>query len=267
MHTERAHEVKADYEERLKDLAELTDAAQRSAQFVAYLTVAAKFHKYSPLNIWLILFQNPNASRVAGYNRWKELKRQVKRGEHGIAILAPCGFAAYHTETDEETRRERKVYENANRFRVVTVFDVAQTEGEPLPEPLPWRTGERNGKIQSALIELASANGYTYREEDGLREEAHVNYTAREIVSRPSAGTSALIHEAAHMLLHEGRYDMTSDQKETEAEATSFIVCQHFGIETNAPNYLAHWSSPDQIKASTHRILNCAEQIISACEA
>jgi antirestriction protein ArdC len=70
---------------------------------------------------------------VAGYNRWKELKRQVRKGEHGIAILAPCGFAAYHTETDEATGLERKVYENANRFTVVTVFDVAQTEGEPLP--------------------------------------------------------------------------------------------------------------------------------------
>jgi hypothetical protein len=59
---------------------------------------------------------------------------------------------------------------------------------------------------------------------------------------------------------------VTSDQKETEAEATAFIVCQHFGIETNAPNYLAHWSSPEKIKASTQRILVCAEQIINACE-
>jgi antirestriction protein ArdC len=266
MHTERAHEVKVEYEERLKGLAELTNAAQRSAQFVAYLKVAAKFHQYSALNIWLILFQNPNASRVAGYHRWKELKRQVRKEEHGIAILAPCGFAAYHTETDEETGRERKVYESANRFRLVTVFDVSQTEGEPLPEPLHWRTEERNEKIQAALIELARINGYTYREQDGLHEDAHVNYTAREIVSRSTAGTSALIHEAAHMLLHEGRYDLTSDQKETEAEATAFIVCQHFGIETNAPNYLAHWSSPEQIKASTHRILACAEQLIDACE-
>jgi antirestriction protein ArdC len=266
MHTEKAQEVKAEYEERLKGLAELTDAAQQSAQFAAYLRVAAKFHKYSPSNIWLILFQNPNASRVAGYNRWKEFKRQVRKGEHGIAILAPCGFAAYHTETDDATGKERKIYENANRFRVVTVFDVTQTEGEPLPEPLPWRTEERSEKIQTALIDLARANGYTYREQDGLREEAHVNYAAREIVSRPAAGTSALIHEAAHMLLHEGRHDLTDDQKETEAEATAFIVCQHFGIETNAPNYLAHWSSPVKIKASTHRILTCAEQIIDACE-
>ncbi len=266
MHTERAQEVKADYEERLKALAELTNAAQRSAQFVAYLKVAAKFHHYSPSNIWLILFQNPNASRVAGYNRWKELKRQVRKGEHGIAILAPCGFAAYHTETDEETGKEHKIYENANRFRVVTVFDVAQTEGEPLPEPLHWRTEERDEKTQAALIELARANGYTYREQDNLDEEAHVNYTAREIVSRPTAGTSALIHETAHMLLHEGRHDMTSEQKETEAEATAFVVCQHFGLETNAPNYLAHWSSPEQIKASTQRILACAEQIIVTCE-
>lgn len=98
MQTERAQEVKADYEERLKGLAELTNEAQQSAQFIAYLKTAAKFHKYSPLNIWLILFQKPSASHVAGYNRWKELKRQVRKGEHGIAILAPCGFASYHTE-------------------------------------------------------------------------------------------------------------------------------------------------------------------------
>ena len=266
MQTEKAQEVKADYEERLKGLAELTDAAQKSAQFIAYLKTAAKFHKYSASNIWLILFQNPNASHVAGYNRWKELKRQVRKGEHGIAILAPCGFASYHTETEEETGKERKIYGNANRFRVVSVFDINQTEGEPLPEPLHWRTEERNAKIHAALIELAEENGYTYREEDGMREEAHVNYKAREIVSRPNAGTSALIHEAAHMLLHEGRYDMTSQQKETEAEATAFIVCEHFGIETNAPNYLAHWSSPEQIKESGKRIIKCASQLIDACE-
>ncbi len=68
------------------------------------------------------------------------------------------------------------------------------------------------------------------------------------------------------MLLHEGRYDMTGDQKETEAEATAFIVCEHVGIEANAPNYLAHWSGPEQIKASAHRILICADQMINACE-
>jgi hypothetical protein len=220
MQTERAQEVKADYEERLKGLAELTNEAQQSAQFIAYLKTAAKFHKYSPLNIWLILFQNPSASRVAGYNRWKELKRQVRKSEHGIAILAPCGFAFYQTETNEETGKERKIYGNANRFRVVSVFDIDQTEGEPLH----WRTEERNAKIHKALIGLAQTNGHTYREEDGMREEAHVNYKAREIVSRPNAGSSALIHEAAHMLLHEGCYDMTSQQKETEA--TAFIVCE-----------------------------------------
>ena len=169
MQTEKAQEVKADFEERLKGLAELTDAAQQSAQFIAYLKTAAKFHKYSPSNIWLILFQNPNASHVAGYNRWKELKRQVRKGEHGIAILAPCGFASYHTETDEETGKERKEYGNANRFRVVSVFDIGQTEGEPLPEPLQWRTEERNAQIHAALIELAKANAYTYREQDGMR--------------------------------------------------------------------------------------------------
>jgi antirestriction protein ArdC len=265
MNTERAQEVKTSYEERLKSLAELTDAAQKSAQFIAYLKTAARFHKYSPFNIWLILFQNPSASRVAGYNHWKELKRQVRKGEHGIAILAPCGFASCHTETDEETGKERKVFENANRFKVVTVFDVEQTEGEPLPEPLQWRTEERNAKIHKALIELANENGCTYREQNEMREEAHVNYKKREIVSRPTAGTSALIHEAAHMLLHEGRPDLTSEQKETEAEATAFIVCEHFGIETNAPNYLAHWSTPEQIKESGERIIKCASRIIEAC--
>ncbi|MDP1713918.1 MAG: ArdC family protein [Anaerolineales bacterium] len=266
MQTEKAQEVKADYEERLKGLVELTNTAQKSAQFIAYLKTAAKFHKYSASNIWLILFQKPSASRVAGYNRWKELKRQVRKGEHGIAILAPCGFASHHTETDEETGKERKVYGNANRFRVVSVFDIEQTEGEPLPAALQWRTEERNAKIHTALIELAKVNGYSYREQDEMREEAHVNYKVREIVSRPNAGTSALIHEAAHMLLHEGRYEMGSEQKETEAEATAFIVCEHFGIETNAPNYLAHWSSPEQIKESGKRIIKCASQIINACE-
>lgn len=76
-----------------------------------------------------------------------------------------------------------------------------------------------------------------------------MNYKKREIVSRPTAGTSALIHEAAHMLLHEGRPDLTSQQK-----------------EANAPNYLAYWSTPEGIKKSGERIIKCASQIIEACE-
>ena len=106
---------------------------------------------------------------------------------------------------------------------------------------------------------------YAQCKRDGAHEEAHVNYTSREIVSRPTAGTSAPIHEAPHMLLQEGRFDTPGDLIENEAEVTTFIACQHFWTETNAPNHLAHWSSPEQMKASAHCILFCTEQIMNAC--
>ena len=104
------------------------DGILDSQSFADYLTTMAKFHHYSFGNVMLIRLQNPEATQVAGYRRWKQLGRQVKLGEKGIKILVPH----IKKQTDEETGEEEILVRN---FGLGTVFDVSQTEGEPLPEP------------------------------------------------------------------------------------------------------------------------------------
>jgi antirestriction protein ArdC len=261
-------ETRTDLQEKitnaLETLAASTNAAQKTEQYLAYLRTLAKFHKYSPMNIWLILFQMPDASNVAGFTTWKKLKRHVRKGEHGIFILAPCAFESYHLEIDENTGKEKKVFHNANRFKPVYVFDITQTEGEDLPKPLQWRTTGRDPILHAQLIAFAAVHSYTYFEDPTIEAEGICNFIKKTIKIQPTAGTATLIHEIVHALMHEGKFNIAKNEKETEAEAISYVVCSHFGIETNAPNYLAHWSNPELIKASATRIANTARLIIDS---
>src|SRR5713226_9007265 len=106
-------------------LAEAVARMADSETFGAWLRARAAFHDYSFGNVCLIVSQRPDATQVAGYKTWQRLGRQVRKGEHGIRILAPC-VVKRETNTGEEAR--------AMFFRTVSVFDVAQTDGEPLPE-------------------------------------------------------------------------------------------------------------------------------------
>jgi N-terminal domain of anti-restriction factor ArdC len=120
-------------EERLKDALQTLehgiDSILTSERFESYLQTLARFHSYSSGNVLLIRAQRPEATRVAGYRKWLELGRQVKKGEQGIKILVPYKHKATVAEEDDKDTVIVK------SFGVGTVFDVAQTEGEPLPDP------------------------------------------------------------------------------------------------------------------------------------
>src|SRR6266446_241270 len=106
-------------------LAEAVEKLADSDTFAAWLRARGAFHDYSFNNTLLIVSQRPDATQVAGYKTWQKLGRQVRKGEHGIRILAPC-VVKRETDSGEETR--------SMFFRTVSVFDVSQTDGEPLPE-------------------------------------------------------------------------------------------------------------------------------------
>jgi N-terminal domain of anti-restriction factor ArdC len=115
-------------QEALKTLEDGIDAILTGDSFADYLRTMARFHSYSASNIALIRWQAPEASRVAGYRKWLELGRQVKKGEKGIKILVPHK----HKIADEDGEEERFI---VSSFGVGSVFDVSQTEGPPLPQP------------------------------------------------------------------------------------------------------------------------------------
>jgi len=251
----KTSELTAQIEQSLETLAVKTSEARNSEQFTEYLKFAAHFHSYSIGNIILIHYQRPSATYVAGYRAWQKMNRFVKKGEKGIAILAPC----IYRDKDDETKT--KIF-----FKTVYVFDISQTEGHPIPE-IDWRTTEQNTVLQAALTSFVEANDWKVIFSDDLNgAEGVCRYKTRTICLLKGTGTDSLIHEIGHMVLHEDQPGMSREDKETEAESVSFVVSTHFGLETKAPEYLASWTEPTQIREHAARIIQVAHQIIEYVE-
>ncbi len=112
------------------------EALVDSDRWREFLAVAARFHRYSPTNVLLILLQAPHASRVAGYRRWQSLGRQVRKGERGIAMFAPCVYRARALD-DEEAAASPELAKVLRGFRPTFVWDISATDGDPLPDVAP----------------------------------------------------------------------------------------------------------------------------------
>lgn len=278
-------------------LKEITDQLEKGLQdlfssekYADYLKTMSKFYGYSASNTLLIYMQRPDASRVAGYGDWqKNFHRHVKRGEHGIKILAPCPYKQQVER--EQTGPDGKnvtVTEEVTRaaFKPVTVFDVSQTEGEPLPT---LGVNELTGDVEhypdffEALKQVApfpvgfeaitsGAKGYCNYEEQRIA----INEGMAEIQNVKTA-----IHEITHATLHnyyaekekEVPPEQRKDQRtrEVEAESVAYTVCQHYGIDTSdySFGYIAGWSSDKQtkeLKASLGTIRNTAAGLITSID-
>ena len=209
-----------------------TDIARKSDAMQKYLEFAARFHQYSPYNIMLILLSKPDASNVAGFQTWKKMNRYVKKGEHGIPIFAPL----LHKENSEKEDSPLVL----NGFRIVYVFDVSQTDGEPLPPAPDWKSPEKNAELTEKLIRFAECKGIRVSFKDLSGETQGISYGS-EIEIDNSAGFKTLVHEIAHSLLHFNSVDTLSREiKELQAEASALIVARHFGIEDlHSANYIA----------------------------
>jgi len=237
-----------------------------SEKHKSYLKAMSRFHDYSLNNCILIASQAPDATLVAGYGTWKKsFERHVKRGETGIRILAPH---IVKTEPDEITG---EVEQRIARFRPVTVFDVSQTEGEPLSDLV---LAELQGtvadydRLQKTLIDTSPAS-VTFRP---IPRSSKGSYHPKENRIELNPGMSepqtikTLIHEIAHATLHHERGNSTGGMRETEAESVAFIVCDRFGIDTSdySFSYIAGYCDQDlkALRSSLDRIHGAAGQII-----
>ncbi len=262
--------------ELLKKLDERIEEVKSSEEFKEMLRFFSKFHNYSYHNTILIQMQKPDATHVAGYKQWQDkFNRHVKEGEKGIAILAPYSYKKEVTEIEEievdgeimETEVDKTV--TRTYFRPVYIFDISQTEGEPVPavdisikdeygkllEPLTQFTFNQGIKLDyKALSEGCS--GYSRGGKIIIDEE--VNDTEK---------ASILVHELAHELLHdkEDRIKLSSEIKEMEAEAVAFIVMDHYGVEIKSDRYLALYKRSYDLKKSLKRINGTASRIITFC--
>ena len=253
----------------MAELAELTDKAKFSKEMQEYFEFASKFHNYSWNNRLLIWMQKRNASRVAGFRTWQSLGRRIKKGEKGIMIFAPRFYKVKvkDTEIDKETgeiieveREQERVY-----FVPVYVFDVSQTEGKPLPE-LKLDYGSNTDHfpdllkaIEAGLAKEGIAVYYTELEEDpyGYTEGKTITINSRKSVDDR---LRTLIHEFAHFKLHfnDDRYKYSKKEKETHAEATSYVVCKFYNVPSKAFNYLALYRSDSEMILNSVKIVSMA---------
>ena len=243
-------------------------------EFKRYLSVAAKFHNYSANNCLFVLMQKPEATRVAGYRTWQQMGRQVRKGEKGIHILAPI-TQKVKSEADEAVRA-------LVGFKTVTVFDISQTDGEPLPEALrpedldPQEGAQIAEKVYEGLSRFCEAEGVAVElEERRSGDYGSYQRTERRIVLNAALPATekatTLAHELAHHLLHGvTQADGTVKQtKEIEAEGAAFVVCAAFGLDTSRFTfaYVANYAGESEaLKAALERIQGTARRLMEAVE-
>ncbi len=238
-----------------------------------FLAVAARFHRYSPNNVLLILVQAPHAKRVAGYRRWQSLGRQVRKGERGIAILAPCVRRARPVDDDEEAERP-ELARILQGFRVAHVWDVTQTDGEPLPDVRPTLlTGEAPVGLWETLAQELSNAGYALERGDCEGANGRTNYLTRTVTVRDDVddaqAVKTLIHELAHVWLHaphDGAHHR--GRAEVEAESVAYIVSEVAGLQPEAYSlpYVAVWSGGDiaTVRSTATTVLATARRVLTA---
>jgi antirestriction protein ArdC len=221
-----------------------------------------------------IALQRPEATRVAGFNAWLKVGRAVRKGERGIAILAPCVYKSPRDEEDQEDEVSSRVLRG---FKVVHVFDVAQTEGEPLPEIARRLDSADDYPVLERLRAVAAVLGYTVAREDlGSSTNGDCNFVAKRIrvhseVSDAQA-VKTLVHELAHAVLHDGM-PLDRARAELEAESVAYMVCSEVGVDSGGYSfgYLAGWGGGGEeaiaaIKACGDRIAAGARRILELLE-
>lgn len=293
---ERIKEITAGIEKGIQELFE-------SDRYRNYLTTMSRFHRYSLNNVMLIHAQKPDATLVAGFNKWKNsFGRHVKKGEKGIQILAPTPYKIKQEEQklDPDTKlplldengepvtEEKEV--TIPMFKVVSVFDVSQTDGRPLPQISSTLTGDvAEYEVFLEALHRTSPVPISFQAMepgmDGYFAPKKQEIFLREGMSQVQT-ICAAVHEIAHSKLHDYEHmteladdgetilvpgEKSRNTEEVEAESVSYAVCQYFGIETaeNSFGYIAAWSQGKELKelrASLETINKTSSELITGIE-
>jgi antirestriction protein ArdC len=261
----------------IESLAEALDQG-KSETLKAYLSAMGRFWRYSVGNAMLIALQRPGSTRVAGFHTWRKLGRSVRKGERGIAILAPIvcrrrsaretlvGESAIGVE--REALDEERVVAG---FRAAHVFDISQTNGKSLPE-FACVQGEP-GAMLDQLCRLIRCKGIflDYTEDlDGARGVSIGGAIVIRDGLAPAEHFRTLAHELAHEMLHRDGVKRSKVVKETEADAVAYVVCAGIGLDPgNAScDYIKLYDGKKEtLVASMDRIRNVAGEMLAAVSA
>ena len=290
---DRMREIVDSIENGIKELFE-------SDKYRKYLSTMSRFHRYSVNNTMLIYMQRPDATHVAGFNKWRDqFGRNVLKGEKGIRIIAPTPYKKKVEEikTDPETNAPvldadgKAIIEEKEiripMFKVVSVFDVSQTSGKPLPQ----LAADLSGNVQQYEVFMEALRRASpvpmeikpvARDTDGFFSIKAQSITIRAGMSEVQT-VCAAVHEIAHAKLHDYEHmteladdgetilvpgEKSRNTEEVEAESISYAVCQYYGIETgeNSFGYIATWSKGKELKelrASLETINKTASELIT----
>jgi len=247
--------------------------AGRSDSLLKYLDAMSRFHNYSWSNSLLIAFQMPEATFVAGFQRWLKQGRHVRKGEKGIGIMAPL---TYRKSDDNGPRQSsssdvsKEDKSTIRGFKIVHVFDVSQTEGDELPE-LASINGDP-GHLLNGLERLIQANGIALKYETlehGVKGVSRKGEIAIAEGLPPAECFAVLAHELGHEWMHdvEQRKALPKTVRETEAEAVAYVVCRSFGLDcsTRSSDYIQMYCGDEAtLMASLERIQKTATRMIEA---
>lgn len=293
-HKDRLKEITDSIEQGIKDLFQ-------SDKYMEYLRTMSRFHHYSLNNTLLIAMQRPNATLVAGFNKWRDqFERNVRRGEKGIKIIAPTPFKKKIEQEKLDPLTKAPMLDKDGKvvteeveikiplYKVVSVFDVSQTEGKPLPQLASNLTGDvKQYEIFMEALRRSSPVPMGF-ERIADNSDGYFSLTDQRIAIREGMSevqtVSAAIHEIGHAKLHNreqeqlaaARGDETKEPpkpknrrtEEVEAESISFAVCAYYGIATgeNSFGYIASWSKDKELpelRASLETINKTASDLIS----
>jgi antirestriction protein ArdC len=249
----------------LKQLNDKIESIQSSEEFKNLLSFYGKFHNYSYNNVILIYLQKPDATKIAGYRQWqKKFKRHVKKGEKAISILAPLIYKK--KKEDSETGELKEVTETY--FKPVSVFDISQTEGEPVPE-IDISIEDNRGELLNTLEKFVAENNIKLKYKELSKGKSGYSVGGGIVINTSLNDTekaSVLAHELGHELLHQGQRNTSKEVEELEAESIAYVVFEHFGVKLKSDKYLALYKKEYDIKDSLNRISSVANKIIEFIE-
>jgi antirestriction protein ArdC len=249
------------------------DAILDSDHFAAYLRTMARLPQYSFGNLVLIHAQHPAPTMVAGYRRWQELGRQVKKAEHGIKILVPYKRKITQEGDTDDTDSTRMVVRG---FGVGTVFDVSQTEGDPLPEPprpeVVDGASDLGMRLYVDLWDFLETNGVSVSREHTEPANGYfqpvTNHVAIGYHIDGDQATKTLMHETAHVVAGH-TLGMNDRDVETVAESAAYVILNHYGIDSSGYSfpYIARWARDRTIlKRNLDTVQHVSSAIIAGIE-
>lgn len=270
-------------QERLKAahdrLSSAVDGLLTSDGWRAMIAARAWLRRYSLNNVLMIISQFPDATDVRPFSQWKDVGRHVRKGQKGIRIFAPCRYKACDDDGNTETDDSGQPLYQVRGFTLVSVFDVSQTDGEPLPAASSTAPQELQGiapeRLWGSVAEQITSRGFTVERGDCGHAYGWTNWNTRTVRVRTDVddaqAVKTLVHELAHIACeHEQRRATTPRALlEVEAESVACIVASVAGLDSLSYSvpYVAGWAGDAEIaRASAERVLSVAERIARALE-